>query len=78
MAKSVAKKPAAAKAIKKASGAPKRSASRKARAPAAKLSTRRPASSARRAPSPATDISLLGMLAQIFGMSREAPRKNAR
>lgn len=77
MAKSVAKKPAAAKAIKKTSSAPKRSASRKARSPA-KLSTRRPASSPRRAPQPAADTSLLTMLAQIFGMSREAPRKNAR
>ncbi|MCC7035847.1 MAG: hypothetical protein IT560_00915 [Alphaproteobacteria bacterium] len=77
MAKSVAKKPAAAKAIKKASGAPKRSASRKARSPA-KLSTRRPASSPRRAPQPAADTSFLSMLAHIFGVAREAPRKNMR
>ncbi len=74
----MARKTAAAKAIKKASGAPKRSASRKARAPAAKLSTRRPASSPRRAPQPAADTSFLTMLAQIFGVSREAHRKNAR
>jgi hypothetical protein len=74
----MAKKPAAAKAIKKPTGVAKRSASRKARAPAAKLSTRRPASSAHRVPQAASDTTLLGMLAQIFGMSREAPRKNAR
>ncbi|MDF3024135.1 MAG: hypothetical protein K0R10_1496 [Alphaproteobacteria bacterium] len=73
----MAKKPAAAKAIKKASNGTKRSASRKTRSPA-KLSTRRPASSPRRAPQPSADTSLLTMLAQIFGMSREAPRKNAR
>lgn len=72
----MAKKPAAAKTIRKASGGAKRSASRK-RSPA-KLSTRRPASSPRRAPQPAADTSFLGMLAHIFGVAREAPRKNAR
>ena len=73
----MAKKPAAAKAIKKASNGAKRNASRKTRSSPA-LSTRRPAASPRRAPQPAADTSLLTMLAQIFGMSREAPRKNAR
>lgn len=73
----MAKKPAAAKAIKKAGGSAKRSTARKTRSPA-KLSTRRPASSPRRAPHPVADTSFLSMLAHIFGVAREAPRKNAR